>query len=99
MLTLDTVAAETLRAPPGSSGHFQRHAVHPAGRSKKGSQCSRAWAGLRDCLTSHQEEEELTARSLLLRVVKFFRRHAHLQDVRSAHEGAKVPPKLAPLTF
>ena len=33
------------RPLPGSSGHFQRDAVHPAGR-RKGSQCPRVWLEL-----------------------------------------------------
>ena len=39
---------------------------------------------------SHQEEEELTLRSVFLCVVQFFGGHLHLQDVKSAHEK---PPR------
>ena len=67
-------AKVAIRAPPGSEGPcWRKDASLPAGRRQKGIQCSRVWAELlRECLTSHQEEEKLTARSVFLCVVDFF---------------------------
>ena len=46
-------AEKTLRALPGTQGHFQRSAAHRAERRKHGSQCSRVWEELLRSGLSH----------------------------------------------
>ena len=83
--------------PLAQVGHFQRNVVHPSGRSKNGSQCTclgRNWSS-RVCLTAHQKEEKLTARTVL-GGVELLSGCAHVQNFGNAHVRPQCIPERCP---